>query len=821
METPLHPPYPKAPRKKSWLKRLVIWGLCLVLVLGILAAGAGVVGWFYITEDLPQIESLADYRPPAVTQVLAADGSLMTQYYHQRRFVVPLKDINRQTVLAFVAAEDGNFFQHQGIDLAGIVRATIANIRAGRVVQGASTISQQVAQAILQTPAKAWVPKIKEMIFAWRMEQKLSKEDILYIYLNQIYLGHGAYGVEAAARTYFGKSAKGLNLAEAAVIAGLVQAPSRYSPLRHPRRARTRQVYVIERMAANGFITPEQAQAALTQPLDIKLHRPTTVDAPYYEETVRQWLEERFGRKTLYEGGLTVYTACDPRLTAAGRAAIAQGLAQLTRRQGYFGPLKRLSRAQLAEVKARPVGPGVLEPGTKTQAVVTRVDLKAQRAELRLGRARGYINYQQVRWARPPVKDLNKPRPGLKHIGEVFSPGDVVLVRPVSYDPKTMSWRLELVQEPVAQAALLAMENHTGRVRVLIGGSDFAKSQYNRALQAHRQPGSAFKPFIYAAALDHPTKVFTSSTVVLDAPIIYDDPTQPGEKWRPKNYSGRFYGPTTLRQALAHSRNVVTVKLLSKLGLGYVIGYARRLGITSELAPNLSLALGTSGLTLLELTRAYGVFADHGVLMEPVFVERVTDREGKEIYKAQPVERQVISPQTAYLATHLLKGVIEEGTGRRMRSLRRPLAGKTGTTNDLRDAWFVGYSPQLICGVWVGQDDNRPLGRKETGSRAAGPIWQAFMAEALKDKPAEDFPVPEGVVFARVDRASGKPIAAGGKGGFFESFKQGRQPQAGQTAAGEEPAKPGDFLRTETFGPASQTAPPTPAPPAPAPDAKP
>ncbi|MCF8066567.1 MAG: PBP1A family penicillin-binding protein [Desulfarculaceae bacterium] len=794
-------------RRKSWLKRIFIWGGSLTLVLAILAAGAAVVGWFYITDNLPRVESLTDYRPPTVTQVLAADGSLMAQYYHQRRFVVPMSHVPRHVVQAFVAAEDGNFFRHTGIDLAGIMRAALANLRAGRVVQGASTISQQVAQGLLHTPAKDWMAKLKEMVFAWKMEKALNKQEILYIYLNQIYLGHGTYGVEAAARTYFGKTAKNLGVAEAALLAGLVQAPSRYSPLRHPRRARTRQVYVIGRMAEEGFITKEQAQAALNQPVDVQLHRPKTVMAPYYEETVRQWLEERYGRKLLYEGGLTVHTACDPPMTAAAKAAIASGLAQLTRRQGYFGPLKRLSPAELAQAQAQPVGPGDLEPGAKRQAVVVAVDQNRQLAELRLGAAQGYLSFDQVKWAHPVVKDLDAPTPRAKEIKDVFSPGDVVLVRPVKYSPQNNSWSLELLQEPVAQAALLALENHTGRVRVMIGGSDFNKSQYNRALQARRQPGSAFKPLIYAAALDHPTKVYTSSTQILDAPITYDDPVNPGEKWRPKNYSSRFYGPTTVRQALAHSRNVVTVKLLSDLGIGYVVNYARRLGITSALAPNLSLALGTSGLSLLEITLAYGVFDDQGILMDPVFVEKVTDRDGGEIYQSTPQQRRVISAVTAYLATHLLKGVIEEGTGRSMRVLKRPLAGKTGTTNDLRDAWFVGYSPQLICGVWVGQDDNRPLGKRETGARAAGPIWREFMGQALKGQPAEDFPVPDGVVFVRVDRDSGAPIAAGGKGGFFESFKQGRQPTPGGSRPSSQGDKPKDFLQSESFG-----APPAPAP---------
>ncbi|MCB2192564.1 MAG: PBP1A family penicillin-binding protein [Deltaproteobacteria bacterium] len=804
-------------RRKSWLGRILIWGGTLVLVLAILAAGAGVVGWFYITDNLPRVESLTDYRPPTVTQVLAADGFLMAQYYHQRRFVVPMNQVPRHVVLAFVAAEDGNFFKHQGIDLTGIMRAALANLKAGRVVQGASTISQQVAQALLHTPAKDWMAKLKEMVFAWKMEHALSKQEILYIYLNEIYLGHGAWGVEAAARTYFGKPVKDLDVAEAALLAGLVQAPSRYSPLRHPRRARTRQVYVIGRMADEGFISQEEAKAALNQPVDVQLHRPKTVMAPYYEEMVRKWLEERYGSKILYEGGLTVYTACDPRMTAAAKAAIASGLASLTRRQGYFGPLKRLSPDELAKATAQPVGPGDLEPGGKRQAVVVALDKGKQRAILRLGAARGYIDFKDVKWAHPPVKNLSERTPRVHNIADVFSPGDVVLVRPEEYSPGSKAWSLELVQNPVSQAALLALENHSGRARVMVGGSDFNKSQYNRALQARRQPGSAFKPLIYAAALDHPTKAYTASTVILDAPITYDDPVHPGEKWRPKNYENRFYGPTTLRQGLAHSRNVVTVKLLSELGIGYVVNYARRLGITSELVPNLSLALGTSGLSLLEITLAYGVFDNQGILMDPVFVEKVTDRDGVEIYASAPQKRQVISPVTAYLATHLLRGVVEEGTGRSMRVLKRPLAGKTGTTNDLRDAWFVGYSPQLICGVWVGRDDNSPLGKRETGARAAGPIWRQFMGKALEGQPAEDFPVPDGVVFVRVDRITGEPIAAGGKGGFFESFKEGRHPSPDKAQTSTQSDKPKDFLQSESFGAA---LPPAPAPPSSMPPAQ-
>ncbi|MEW5913074.1 MAG: PBP1A family penicillin-binding protein [Thermodesulfobacteriota bacterium] len=795
---------------------MLVGVLLLLICLGTAFVALG--AWMYISQDLPRIERLADYRPPAVTQILAFDGRLMTEYAQQRRYVVPLDQIPRQVQLAFVAAEDGSFFHHKGIDLVGIARAALANLLAGRVVQGGSTITQQVARGLLLTPHRTMMRKLKEMVLAWRMERSLGKNEILFLYLNQNYLGHGAYGVEAAARTYFGKSAKDLQLAEGALLAGLVQAPSRYSPLRHPRRARTRQVYVLERMASEGFITRAQARQAQNQTLEVRLHRPQTVSAPYYEEAVRQWLEERFGRQMLYEGGLTVHTACDPRLTEFGRQAIAAGLAQLTRRQGYWGPLRKAGAEELAAARERPLGPGEVQAGQKYKALVTRLDQQAQRAELRLGPARGYLTLEQVRWARTPIKDLKESSPRITSIQQVLSPGDEVLVRALGQEARGGWWRLELLQEPMAQSALIAMENHTGRVRVLIGGSSFAKSQYNRALQARRQPGSAFKPIIYAAALDRPRHPFTATSLILDSPVVYDDPSVPGEKWRPKNYSSQFYGPTTLRQALAHSRNVVTVKLLAELGLGYTIGYARRLGITSELVPNLSLALGTSGLSLLELTRAYGVFDNQGRLMEPVLVERVLDRNGKVLYEAQTQERQVISPQTAYLMTNLLKGVIEEGTGRMMRDLRRPLAGKTGTTNDLKDAWFVGFSPQLVCGVWVGQDDNRPLGHRETGARAAGPIWKQFMAEALKGQPAEDFPVPAGVVFARVNRQTGQSLASGEQGGFFEAFKEGLQPGSSATARGPDPAKQAEgFLEAESFvkPEAGGTVPRSPAPPTP------
>ncbi|MFH1058570.1 MAG: PBP1A family penicillin-binding protein [Pseudomonadota bacterium] len=776
-------PAPKR-KRRSWLARLIIWSSVL-LVVGLLCAVAGLGGvWMWISQDLPRIERLADYRPPAVTQVLAQDGQLMAEFCRERRYVVPLSDVSKWTVLAFVAAEDGGFFTHPGIDLLGILRAAVVNLKAGRVVQGGSTITQQVAKALLLTPQRTLVRKAKEAILAWRIERYLNKDEILYLYLNQIYLGHGAYGVEAASQIYFGKHASELDIAESALLAGLVQAPSRYSPIRHPRRARTRQVYVLERLLADGRITPTQAEAALKEPLDIRVHPKQTVSAPYYEEAVRQWLEERFGAPTLYEGGLTVQTACDPQLSRQASQAIDQGLAELTKRQGFQGPVAKASPAEVQAALDRPLGKGGLEPGQAVRGLVIQ-GLKPNALLLSLGSERGRLT----------LADLQAWRHWVKEPGQMLNPGDVVMVRTVEFDAKAQLWQLALVQEPVAQAGLLAIEAGSGRVRAMIGGRDFSQSQYNRAIQAHRQPGSSFKPFIFAASLDRPAHPYTPASILIDAPVVFDDPSQPGGLWKPKNYDGHFNGPTSVRTSLEQSRNVPTVKLLAELGLDYTIAYARRFGIESELVPNLSLALGSAGLSLLEMTRAYSVFANSGQLIEPVFVERVLDREGGVLYQAKPESREVISPQTAFVMTNLLKGVVAHGTGRGMQIPPHILAGKTGTTNDLRDAWFIGYSAHLVCGVWVGRDDNEPLGHKETGGRAAGPIWKYFMAQALADRQPQDFTVPPGVVFARVNPQSGAS--------YFEAFKEGTQPGEDQPA-GPYPTPPSeadsqDFLERQTF----------------------
>lgn len=791
---------PQAPKKKSWFKRILLVLALLVLFLSALGVGVGIGAWFWLTEDLPKVEKLTDYRPRAVTQVLAADGSLMAEYFIERRYLTPLQHIPRHTIHAFVAAEDGNFFSHAGLDYLGIIRAAWANFRAGRVVQGGSTITQQVARGLLLSPHRTYVRKLREMILAYRIERSLTKDEILYLYLNQIYLGHGAYGVESAALTYYGKKAKDLDLAESALLAGLVQAPSRYSPIRHPRRARTRQVYVINRLVADGRITQAQANSAMNEALDIKSYRLPTVDAPYYAETVRQWLEEKYGHKTLYEDGLTVRTACAPRLTKQAYQAIDKGLAALTRRQGFDGPIATLTPAELAGISAAPKARTGLKAGDVVRAVMVEVKEKRKLYLFRMGSESGQASFESLAWARRmPPKKLDE-KAGWRAPDKVLALGDVVNVRLSEFDRAAKAWQVELAVSPRAQSAILAIETGTGRVRVAVGGRDFAQSQFNRALQASRQPGSAFKPFIYAAALDHQPQVYTPVTTILDAPVVFDDPAEEGKKWKPKNYENKFFGPTTLRVGLEHSRNVVAVRLLHDIGVRYAVDYAARFGFESPLPPNLSLALGSAGLTLYEMTKAYSVFVNQGMLVEPVMVESVSDRLGKVIYQAKSSERQVISPETAFLVTHLLRGVVESGTGRAMKALNRPVAGKTGTTNDLRDAWFIGFAPQLVCGAWVGQDNNLPLGPRETGARAAGPIWLEFMKGAMQGLPAKDFAAPPGVVFARVDHETGRLTPPGAPGGFFEAFRKGSEPKPGDKPDAPTMPSGGGFLEEQTFG---------------------
>ncbi len=758
------------------MARIFKW-LLVASILIVLAGSFGAAGvYFYVSRNLPKISSLKDYRPPIITTVYSDDNRKIGEFFKERRIVIPLSQMPDMLKKAFVAAEDSRFYKHQGIDILSIIRAFYKNIEAGTIVQGGSTITQQVTKSFFLTPERSYIRKIKEAILAYRIDKKFSKDEILFLYLNQIYLGHGAYGVEAASENYFGKSAKDLNLAECAILAGLPQAPSRYSPFKYPERAKQRQIYVLNRMVENGFITNIQATEAVNKVLDIKPRKNLYIDeVPVYTEYIRRYISSKYGDDALYNEGLSVYTAVNIEMQKIAREEISKGLYALDKRQGYRGPLKHLQPEEIESFSKQiqlELEDVHLEDGKIVKGVVVGVNDKKNTVTVRMGNMLGVIGIADMRWARKPNPEVAYYAAKVNNVGDVLKVGDVILVRLKGKIPGTDQWRLALEQDPRAQAALLCVESETGEVKAMVGGRDFRESQFNRAVQSRRQPGSAFKPIIYAAALD---KGYTPATVIIDSPIVYED-TEHDFTWKPKNYKERFYGPTLFRDALAESRNVVTIKILQDIGIDYAIDYARKLGITSNLNRDLSLALGSSGVSLLELVKAYSVFDNLGYLVEPVFITKILDRDGNVIEEANPERKKVIEQNTAYVMTSLLEGVVKRGTGWRVTAMNRPVAGKTGTTNNLHDAWFMGYTPRYVTGVWVGFDDESSLGKGETGSRAASPVWLGFMQRVLQDKPVRVFQVPAGVVFSKIDAETGLLPIPESKKTVFECFKEGTVP---------------------------------------------
>ncbi|GBC63001.1 penicillin-binding protein [Desulfonema ishimotonii] len=739
--------------------------LTLLALIGIGAAVAAAVGVYkHYSQDLPPISSLTDYEPAVITTVYSDDNRKIAEFYEERRIVLPYSEIPEMLVRAFISAEDSRFFEHEGVDIKSIIRAALKNFEAGTVVQGGSTITQQVTKSFLLTPEKKFSRKIKEAILAYRIDKKLTKEQILHLYLNQIYLGHGAYGVEAAAENYFGKPVKELTLAECAVLAGLPQAPSRYSPFKHPEFARDRQKYVLNRMVIGGYITREQADEAFSAPLNLRpKHNWYIEKVPYYTEYVRQYVEKKYGREMLYRGGLTIHTAVSIDLQTAARQAVGRGLRDLDKRHsGFRGPLRHLEPEAVegfskALRQVRHNTPP--EKGDIVSGIVAGVDQKTGAVTVRLGDGEGIMPFREMRWGVRQEKD----------VAALLSPGDVIEVA-LKEKAASGKWHLALEQPSQAQSALLCLETGTAHVKAMVGGKDFKSSQFNRAIQSRRQPGSAFKPVIYAAALD---KGYTPATELMDNVFIYQDARM---KWKPKNYDRKFYGPTLLRKALAKSRNLPTINILDDIGVDYTIDYARRLGIRSDLSRDLSIALGSSGVSLLDMVSAYAVFADGGNRMEPIFITKITDRNGNVLEEAVPHPERAIDETTAYLMTSLLESVVKEGTARKVRALQRPAAGKTGTTNNLHDAWFVGYTPDYIAGAWVGYDQERSLGRRESGGKAALPIWLDFMKKAHEGKAVRAFPVPRGIVFSKIDAATGLLPVPETERTIFECFREGNVP---------------------------------------------
>jgi len=763
-------------KKKSVLLSLFKWFFILFILLCLLGC-AGIAGlYYYLSQDLPKINTLKDYRPATVTSVFSDDGRKIGEFYEERRIVIPLSEMPKNIINAFVSAEDSRFREHLGIDFISIIRASLKNFQAGTIVQGGSTITQQVTKSFLLTPERTYKRKLKEAILAYRIEKKFTKDEILFLYLNQIYLGHGAYGVEAASENYFGKHAKDLNLAECSMMAGLPQAPSRYSPFRFPDRAKQRQIYVLNRMKEDGLITNLEATEAIDLKLDIKPRKNWFIErVPCYTEHVRRYVEKHYGKDALYKQGLQIHTAVNIELQKIGRNAVNKGLIELDRRTGYRGPLKNIPTLQIehfcTEISEK-TGNNLLEKGSIYQGVVLNIDDKKGVTNVRVGNFHGIIKLATMKWARKPDTEVAYYESKVKKPSAVFKPGDVILVKVLNEIVEDNEIEFTLEQEPVAQSALLSIEAETGHVKTMIGGRDYRNSQFNRAYQSRRQPGSAFKPIIYAAALD---KGYTAASVIIDSPVVYED-TERDFTWKPRNYKEKFYGPTLFREALVKSRNIVTIKILQDIGINYIIDYSRRLGITADISQDLSIALGSSGLSLLELVNAYSVFSNLGYLIEPVFITKIYDRDKNLLETSKLIRKKVIDMSTAYIMTNIMENVVKSGTGWRLKALKRPVAGKTGTTNNLFDAWFMGYTPRYTTGVWVGLDQEAPMGKGETGSRAASPIWLEFMKNILEGKPARTFNVPEGIIFAKIDAKTGLlPIEESEKT-IFECFKEGTVP---------------------------------------------
>jgi penicillin-binding protein 1A len=749
------PPTPRPPVRR-WLRGLLtVMGLTSVFLLAAVGTGTYLLYRHFI-EALPDINQLKSYQPSLITSVYADDDTPVAQFFVERRVLLPLERIPAVLKQATLAVEDARFYSHEGIDVIGIARAAWSNMQAGEVVEGASTITQQVAKMLFLTHRKTVERKVREVVLAMRMERLLSKDEILEIYLNQTYYGHGAYGVEAASTLYFGKSVGDLTLAEASLLAGIPKAPTAYSPYNMLDRALRRRAHVLRRMVETGYITEAEEMQAQGAALHPRPRQEATVKAPYFIEHVRRYLEEQYGSTLLYRGGLQVYTTLDLSLQEAAEASLSHGLIKNDQRRGYRGPLGHVNVSKGDQIdweKVRQIPwPEEQSPlaalARRVKAVVVAVD--DRRAQVRWEGGEGIIPLEAMSWAYPPKPDADNEKRRLRRAGEALKVGDVILSDITSPEGQGKKTLLALAQEPIVQGALVALEPHTGHLRALVGGYDYSRSQFNRATQAIRQPGSAFKPIIYATAIQ---RGILPTRVMVDAPIAHEQAD--GKIWKPSNYDGNFWGPMTLAEALAHSRNIIAVKLLETVGVKNVVEYAKQLGIRNPMTPTLALGLGASGLTPLELTTAYNVFASQGVRHDPVTIKWIEDAEGQILEKHTPLGERVMSEQQAFVMTSMLQGVVQRGTGTRAKVLNRPVAGKTGTTNDFIDAWFVGYSPTLVAGVWVGIDDREPLGYKETGGRAALPIWIEFMQQALGRVPLQEFVMPPHIRLVRINPRTG------------------------------------------------------------------
>jgi len=748
--------------RQAGIAALFVVAAVLGLATGVLLAYAG---------DLPQISALDDYTPSTITRVHAADGTVVGEFATQRRVLLKYEEIPDVLRHAILAAEDAEFESHIGIRPVRLLVTVIRNVTAGRGVfySGASTLTQQLARKLFLKPEKTPERKIKEVLLTLQIERRYTKREIFTLYCNQMNLGHGAYGVEAASRVYFGKSVKDLTLEEAATIAGILQLPERQSPYTNPKWATQRRNYALQRMAVEGFVTQAQADEAKAKPI-VLAGRPSYANtaAPYFVEEIRQHLERQYGARDLYESGLAVYTTLDADLQRAANQAVDAGLRRIDKRLGFRrAAIRNVARdgTALANVRERrwdsPMAAGDIVP-----ALVVDVAGGRAGARLRIGSYQADLTRESIAWT------------GRTTAAGTVAVGDLIDVLIVRVDEAKARLEVTLEQTPVLEGALVAIDNKTGQVRAMVGGLSFARSKFNRAVQAPRQTGSTFKPIVFAAAID---RGFTASTVLVDAPVSYDaGPGQP--PYAPLNYDRKYDGAVTIRRVLEQSRNIPTVKMMEQLGPAQVADYARRLGFSHPIQPFLSTALGASEATLIELTSAYSAFPNQGIRMEPYDIVKVVDRDGNLLEEHRPQPREGLRADTAFVMVHMLRGVIDRGTGEKAKALDWPLAGKTGTMDEYTDAWFVGFDPNITVGVWVGYNEKKTIGRNETGGAAALPIWIDFMKayiDARGDRTnPPDFTAPGNIVFMPVLHANGAPGTAGAPGVITEAFIAGTQPGA-------------------------------------------
>jgi penicillin-binding protein 1A len=810
----LPPPNPrkKKKRNRSLLLSVLGYGFAALVVvfLGVSAAAGYLL--YKNSKDLPDYESLAKYEPPVMTRIHAHDGALIAEFARERRIYVPINTIPQRVIAAFLSAEDRRFYEHGGIDFQGLARALVNNVKHGFKggLQGASTITQQVAKNFLLTSEQKLERKIKEAILAVRIERAYSKDRILELYLNEIYFGMNSYGVAAAGLNYFNKELKDLTIEEAAYLAALPKGPNNYHPFRKLEKATERRNWIIGQMADNNYIKPAEAAEAKKKPLAVNI-RPTGAHifaAEFFAEEVRRSLLNQYGEDKLYSGGMSVRTTLDPRLQSIARSALTTGLVGFDRQAGWRGPVTKIEiagdwgQALGALDMPNDISPwrmGVVLEATKAKATIGLRPVKQQDGTLAVAREAVELGLDELKWARVLPK-----RAEVKAVTDVLNVGDVIYVSPK--DPNNLAGAWSLMQVPEVGGGLVAMDPHTGRVLAVAGGFSYGLSQFDRAMQAKRQPGSSFKPLVYAAAIENGYK---PTSIVLDAPIEIDQ--GPGkEAWNPKNYEeGKFGGPSTLRVGIEKSRNQMTVRLAQDMGMPLITEYAKRFGVYDDLLPVLSMSLGAGETTLIRMTTAYCMIANGGKQVRATLIDRIQDRWGRSVWRHddrdcpgckteswskqdEPVladdRRQIMDPHTAFQMTSIMEGVVQRGTATDIKKFipNIPVAGKTGTTNEERDAWFIGYTPDLVVGVFVGYDTPRPMGKGQTGGHLAAPIFGDFMKQAIGDKPAALFRRPSGIKTMRVDLKTGLRAQPGevGQTVIEEYFKPGEEPDDASSALG-------------------------------------